>query len=145
MLWHGGDPAGWNRHESLGILGIRFKSSVAGEIEDLLELLLRTFYLTFQNLRSKDCPSAPRHYARVFTATQDLTIIYVNSQTDKKQMTVKLTNFDISRNLKNKQTTQLDLVKHLTTDCLTDNPPTNTTTNSYPTDQTELTLSLIHI
>ena len=39
MLWHGGDSAGWNRHESLGI---RFKASVAGEIEDVLELLLRT-------------------------------------------------------------------------------------------------------
>ena len=39
VLWHRDDPAGWNRHESLGI---RFKSRLAGKIEDLLEMLLRT-------------------------------------------------------------------------------------------------------
>ena len=39
MLWHRGDPAGRTWHESLGI---RFKTMVAREIEDLLDLLLRT-------------------------------------------------------------------------------------------------------
>ena len=50
VLWHGGDPAGWNRHESLGI---RFKSSVAGEIEDLLELLLSCLLYTSPSPRDQ--------------------------------------------------------------------------------------------
>ena len=80
MLWHRGDPAGWNRHESLGI---RFKSSVAGEIEDLLELLLMTYPIVTKstvvrppliNLRPGTAPGFQRN-------------IYVIVRNDKKQMT----------------------------------------------------------
>ena len=95
MLWHGGDPAGWNRHESLGI---RFKSSVAGEIEDLLELLLRTHLsnVTTTNLASCQAPTVPQ--TTETTETDKMTssgiqpgvlTIYVNTQTDKKQMTLE--------------------------------------------------------
>ena len=64
----GGDPAGWNRHESLGI---RFKSMVAGEIEDLLELLLRTplsyrylnitYDMTCPGLLGRTTPNRQKH------------------------------------------------------------------------------------
>ena len=88
MLWHRGNPAGWDRHESLGI---RFKSSVAGEIEDLLELLLRTFYSIFSNSVAARPPLNNLASCQASTVLQnpDKMTIYVNTQTDKKQMTIK--------------------------------------------------------
>ena len=46
VFWHGGDPAGWTRYESL-LVGVRFKSISTGKIEDLRALLLRTPFLMF--------------------------------------------------------------------------------------------------
>ena len=126
MLWHRGDPAGWNRHESLGI---RFKYSLARKIEDLLEMLLRT-PLSIVYIWAAIRPPKTNNLAlgQVWEPTFNLkrdhiTTELVQSLTVKDQMTDKMTNHDISST--NKQTnrdiskwTRNKQIFHETTDAL---------------------------
>ena len=74
-----GDPAGWTRHESLGI---RFNSMVAGKIEDLLKLLLMTpLFIVFKQVAVR-LPSTSLTFSQALPTTRD-----VNTYTDKHKMT----------------------------------------------------------